>query len=59
MTEPQDPTAELGEPTDVSVDPDQVQDDPPDGETPTSSAARYEDGDAKGGTGGLDAGGAG
>ena len=59
MTEPQDPTAELGEPTDVSVDPDDLQQDSSDEPTPTSSAARYEDGDSKGGTGGLDAGGAG
>lgn len=59
MTEPNDPTPELGEPTDVSVTPDDLDRGQPDGATPTSSAARYEDGDSKGGTGGLDAGGAG
>ena len=63
MSDPKEPTTELGPPTDVSVDPDELMalddDEPAEGETPTGSAARYEDGDAKGGTGGLDAGGAG
>jgi hypothetical protein len=60
MTAPDEPTPDLGEPTDVSVDPDDVQQEHADGgETPTSSAARFEEGDTKGGTGGLDAGGAG
>jgi hypothetical protein len=52
-------TPDLGASTDVSVDPDEVQREQPEDDTPTSSAARFEDGDAKGGTGGLDAGGAG
>ncbi|MFP5218197.1 MAG: hypothetical protein ACLGIG_00455 [Actinomycetes bacterium] len=60
MTDPDEPTPELGEPTDVSVSPDELdQDQPAEGATPTSSASRYEEGDTKGGTGGLDAGGAG
>jgi hypothetical protein len=58
MTEP-DQSPDLGEPTDVAADPDDLQSTTPDGDNPTSSAARYEEGDTKGGTGGLDAGGAG
>ena len=59
MTTPEGPTTELGPPTDVSVGPEDL--DAPEGqdETPTASAAQYEEGDAEGGTGGLDAGGAG
>ena len=57
MTEPQEPTTELGPPTDVTVDPADLAAD--DEESPTGSAARYEEGDAKGGTGGTNAGGAG
>ena len=64
MSDPQEPTTELGPPTDVSVDPEELrrqeeEQDGASGESPTGSAARYEEGDAKGGTGGLDAGGAG
>jgi hypothetical protein len=59
MTEPQQPAPAFGEPVDVEVDPAEIDREAPEGSTPTSSAARYEDGDAKGGTGGLDAGGAG
>jgi hypothetical protein len=60
MTEPDTTTPALGEPTDVTVDPDDLDEGRVEGdETPTSSAARFEDGDTKGGTGGLDAGGAG
>jgi hypothetical protein len=60
MTEPDDSTPAFGEPTDVTVDPDSVDEDSSqEGGTPTSSAARFEDGDTDGGTGGLDAGGAG
>jgi hypothetical protein len=59
MTEPQQSTPDLGEPTDVSVSAEEVEQGGPDGATPTSSASRYQDGDSKGGTGGLDAGGAG
>jgi hypothetical protein len=57
MTQPDDPSIELGPPTDVSVDPEDLVGE--DDTTPTGSAARYEEGDTKGGTGGLDAGGAG
>ncbi|HWH28794.1 MAG TPA: hypothetical protein VNU26_07495 [Mycobacteriales bacterium] len=57
--EPNEPTPELGEPTDVSVSPEELEDQTSDSATPTSSASRYEEGDSKGGTGGLDAGGAG
>lgn len=61
MTEPQEPATELGPPTDVSVDPDEVRQQAAqeDGQTPTSSSTRYEQGDTKGGTGGENAGGAG
>lgn len=62
MTEDEKPAIELGEPTDVTVDPEALQAqeaEEPDAESPTGSAARYEDDDAKGGTGGLNAGGAG
>lgn len=58
MTQPQQDGPDLGEPTDVTVDPDAI-DDAAAGDTPTSSAAGYEQGDTEGGTGGLDAGGAG
>ena len=57
MTDPQEPSIELGPPTDVSVDPDDLPD--ADEQTPTASAARLEEGDTKGGTGGENAGGAG
>lgn len=56
MSQPDQSGADLGEPTDVRADPDALDDAEP---TPTSSAAGFEDGDAEGGTGGLDAGGAG
>lgn len=59
MTEPQEPSIELGPPTDVSVDPDDIPEPDAGGGTPTGSAARYEEGDTKGGTGGENAGGAG
>ena len=59
MTQPEDQAPQTGEPVDIDVDPADVDGGTPDGTTPTSSAARWEDGDAKGGTGGLDAGGAG
>jgi len=59
MTEPQSSAPQTGEPVDIEVDAADVEEGTPDGSTPTSSAARYEDGDTKGGTGGLDAGGAG
>lgn len=58
MSEPQQPPPPLGEPTDVAVDPDDVADEQ-EGTTPTSVTTRYDEGDAQGGTGGLDAGGAG
>ena len=60
MTEPDETV--LGPPTDVSVDPEQLmeeQEGDGDDGSPTGSASRYEEGDTKGGTGGLDAGGAG
>ena len=61
MTEPNGPATELGPPTDVVLDPEELKAlaAEEEGETPTGSAARYEEGDTKGGTGGLDAGGAG
>ena len=60
MTEPRETTPAFGEPTDVTVDPDSFQEGrQEDGEAPTSSATQYQDGDTEGGTGGLDAGGAG
>ena len=60
MTDPNEPGLELGPPTDVSVDADEVKRQAAEeAETPTDSATRYGEGDAKGGTGGLDAGGAG
>lgn len=52
-----DTPAELGAPTDVQVDPSDVPAEPE--RTATSDAAAYEEGDSQGGTGGLDAGGAG
>ena len=52
--------AALGEGTDVDIEPDDVDSGVPQGKTATSDATRYrEEGDAQGGTGGLDAGGAG
>jgi hypothetical protein len=58
MTEPQSSAPQTGEPVDVEVDPADVEEGTPE-TTPTSSAAGYEEGDTAGGTGGLDAGGAG
>ena len=58
MTQPDDAAIELGPPTGVQVDPERLAEQDDDA-TPTGSAARYEDDDAKGGTGGLNAGGAG
>jgi hypothetical protein len=58
MTEPQNP--DLGEPTDIALDPSEVEEHAEQQDaTPTSSASRFDEGDTKGGTGGLDAGGAG
>ena len=59
MSHPEEPTTELGPPTDVSVGPEEIAALEEQDETPTGSAERYEEGDAEGGTGGLDAGGAG
>lgn len=61
MTEPQEPSIELGPPTDIAVDPDDLREGvgAGDGATPTGSAARMEEGDTTGGTGGENAGGAG
>jgi hypothetical protein len=50
----------LGDGTDVSVDAGDIEREVPEGTTATSDATRYRDeGDTQGGTGGLDAGGAG
>jgi hypothetical protein len=58
MTEPQSP--DFGQPTDISVDAEEVEQHAAEQEeSPTSSASGFEGGDADGGTGGLDAGGAG
>lgn len=61
MTEPQESAPDLAPPTDTAPVTDGAgpADDTADAETPTSSAARFEAGDTEGGTGGLDAGGAG
>jgi hypothetical protein len=53
------PPSGVGEGTDVEVDRDSLRRGVTEPETPTSDATAYEEGDAQGGTGGLDAGGAG
>lgn len=58
MTTPQDGAPALGQPTDVAADPDRLDEESSE-PTPTGTLAGYEQGNTDGGTGGVDAGGAG